>query len=293
MNNRQASATALLIAASLVSMDRNPVYAGTISSGSAELAARVLKNYSPASRYLVKLLRRSWFWQVAAFCERLTVPGILRHYALRKKCIAQLAYEAAAEGMSQIVVLGAGFDALAIELRRKFADLEVWEIDHPATQRWKASVVNSAEADGIHFVPADLSLTGVNEESLRLAGFDPKQKTLWIAEGLMMYFSEQTVARMLEQTRKLSVPCGGFVFTFMERDAKGRIRFREQTKLVDWWLRRCKEPFRWGIETDNLAKFISPWRVVRIYDDDDLRKIDSANGNKTLASGELICLAES
>jgi methyltransferase (TIGR00027 family) len=291
VKDRQASATALLIAASLVSMERNPVYASTISTASAELAGRILKNYSPASRYFLKLLRRSWFWQVAALCERLTVPGILRHYALRKKCIAELACAGAAEGISQFVVLGAGFDGLAFELRRKFADVQAWEIDHPATQRWKASVVNSAETDGIHFVPADLSLTGVNDELLISAGFDPKQKTLWIAEGILMYFSEQTVARLLEQTRKLSAPCSGLVFTFMERDTKGRIRFRDQTKLVDWWLRRRKESFRWGIETDNLAKFISPWRVVRIYDNHDLRKMDSANGNKTLARGELICLA--
>ena len=116
MKDRQASATALLIAASLVSMERNPAYAGTISTASAQLATRILETYSPTSRYFLKLLRRSWFWQVAAVCERLTIPGVLRHYALRKKCIAQLVCEAAAEGISQIVVLGAGFDGLGIEL---------------------------------------------------------------------------------------------------------------------------------------------------------------------------------
>ena len=273
-------------------MDRNPAYAGTISTASAQLATRILETYSPTSRYFLKLLRRSWFWQVAAVCERLTIPGVLRHYALRKKCIAQLACEAAAEGISQIVVLGAGFDGLGIELRRKFADLQVWEIDHPATQRWKASVVNSAETDRIHFVPADLSVAGVTEALLISAGFDRKRKTLWIAEGLLMYFSEGTVVRLLEQARKLSAPASGFVFTFMVRDPKGRIRFREQRKLVDWWLRNRSEPFRWGIESDNVAKFIAPWRVLGIYDDRDLRKMDSANGNKTLARGELICLAQ-
>ena len=37
---------------------------------------------------------------------------------------------------------------------------------------------------------------------------------------------------------------------------------------------------------------MSPWRVVRIYDDRDLRKLDPTDGKKALAAGELICLAE-
>jgi methyltransferase (TIGR00027 family) len=293
VKDRQASATALLIAASLVLVEKNPAYAGTVSSASAELAAGVLKNYSRASRCLLRLLRFPWFWRVAGLCEQLTIPGIVRHYVLRKKCIAQLACQAIADGISQIVILGAGFDALAIELRGKFTDVRVWEVDHPATQRYKASVLNSAETRGIHFVSTDLTLAGLDEESLISARFDHEQRALWIAEGLLMYFPERAVVRLLEQTRKLSAPSSRLIFTFMERDAKGRIRFRNQTRLVDWWLRRRGEAFQWGTEREEFTRFISPWRLGGIYDDNDLRKIDPEHGKKTLAAGELICLAQS
>jgi methyltransferase (TIGR00027 family) len=292
VKDRQASATALLIAASLVLMDKNPAYAGAVSTVSAELSARVLASYSPASRCFLKLLGRSWFWRITDLLERLTIPGILRHYALRKKCIAQVAREAIGDGISQIVIVGAGFDALVIDLHRTFTDVRFWEIDHPATQRCKQSVLNSADVPAIHFIATDLSLAGLNGESLKAAGFDPGQKTLWLAEGLLMYFSERAVLRLLDEVREISGLGSRMIFTFMERDAKSRIRFRKQRRLVEWWLRRRGEPFRWGIETQKLAEFMSPWRVVRVYDDRDLRKLDPADGKRALAAGELICLAE-
>jgi O-methyltransferase involved in polyketide biosynthesis len=61
----------------------------------------------------------------------ITVPGILLHYALRKRCIAQLAREALHSGATQVVIIGAGFDALSLELQREFPDAHFWEIDHP------------------------------------------------------------------------------------------------------------------------------------------------------------------
>ncbi len=290
MKDRQASATAFLIAASLVLMEKDPAYAGIVSPASAELAARVLANRFPL---FLKLVRRPWFWRVATMCQRMTIPGILRHYALRKKYIAQLACQAAAEGIAQIAILGAGFDGLAIELRRKFPQAAVWEIDHPATQRGKVSVLNPPEMRGINFVPTDLSLTGLNEESLISAGFNRSERTLWMAEGLLMYFPEQIVRCLLEQTRKLSAPASRFIFTFMERNAIGRIRFREQTGFVDWWLAQRGEPFRWGIEAAKLGEFISPWRLLHVSDDEELRKMDDPSSKKqTLAGGEFICLAE-
>ena|SRR6266487_378112 len=292
MKDEQASATALLIAAGLVLMDKNPAYAGAVSTASADLSARILQSYSPASRRLLKLVRCSWFWRTAAVFERATIPGILRHYAMRKKCIARLASDAIRDGIAQVVILGAGFDTLAMELQREFADVRFWEIDHPATQRYKESVLNSAVIHEIHFIATDLSLAGLDKESLKSTNFDPGQKTLWIAEGVLMYFSERAVLRLLEEIREISVPGSRVVFTFMERDVKGRVRFRNQTRLADWWLRWRDEPFRWGIETENLAEFISPWRVVRVYGNHDLQKLDRANGKKALAAGELICLAE-
>jgi hypothetical protein len=77
----------------------------------------------------------------------------------------------------------------------------------------------------------------------------------------------------------------------MEQQRDGRIRFDSQTKLVTWWLRTRGEPFLWGTTRSELAQFIQPWRVLRFFDDDDLRKIESDVADEVIAKGEVICLA--
>ena len=91
------------------------------------------------TRLFSKIVRQGWFRLITKLIERITIPGILLHYALRKKCISELARSALAKGISQVAMLGAGFDPLCSELQREFPDAQFGEIDHPATQRHKVS----------------------------------------------------------------------------------------------------------------------------------------------------------
>jgi hypothetical protein len=78
----------------------------------------------------------------------------------------------------------------------------------------------------------------------------------------------------------------------MEKQSDGRIRFHCQSKLVDWWLSRRGEPFVWGTTRHELVYFVRSWRVLRFFDHNDLREIDSALADEPLARREVICLAE-
>ena len=78
----------------------------------------------------------------------------------------------------------------------------------------------------------------------------------------------------------------------MEKQRDGHIRFDSQTKLVDWWLRTRGEPFLWGTSQGELAEFIGPWRVIRFFDDNYLRDMQSELADEVIAKGEVICLAE-
>jgi O-methyltransferase involved in polyketide biosynthesis len=127
---------------------------------------------------------------------------------------------------------------------------------------------------------------------LEKTGFDPAQKTLWIAEGLLMYLPEAMVANLLGSAAAISQRGSRFAFTFMEPRRDGRIRFRKQTKLVDWWLNWRGEPFVWGLERNHISRLASPWTVDRVLDENDLRALDSSPADFPLAAGELICLAE-
>jgi methyltransferase (TIGR00027 family) len=237
------------------------------------------------------MLRQSWFRRIARLIERITIPGILVHYALRKKCIRELLRSALDNGVTQVVVLGAGFDPLSSELQREFPDTQSWEIDHPATQRHKVRACSETGVERLHFVAIDLSTMGLDRDALISSGFDPTKRTFWIAEGLLMYFPADIVSSLMKTLSSLSAAGSQFAFTFMEKQHHGRIRFDSQTRLVDWWLRTRGEPFLWGSTRSELSEFIQPWRLIRFFDDKHLRDMAADLSDQIIAKGEVICLA--
>ncbi len=292
MRKEQPSRTALLIAASLVLLRQDPKYSNLISAVSENFCLRALELHSWTARLFSKLARQRWFRTMAKLVERSTTPGILAHYALRKKCIAKLARDALGKGANQIVILGAGLDALSLELHQESLAARFWEIDHPATQNYKLRVVASFDSNGIHFLPNDFSRGDFNQSALIATGFDSTQRTFWVAEGLLMYLPASSVSALMASLRTLSSAGSQFAFTFMESEADGRIRFHQQTRAVDWWLRARGEPFVWGAKRTELVDFIKPWRVVQFFDDRNLRALETRLSDERLARGEVICLAE-
>ena len=291
MQHEQASRTALLIAACLVLVNHDPKRSRLVSKTSADLCAQVLEKHSAQTRLFLKMVRQTWFRPVAKLIERVTIPGILLHYALRKKCIGELVREGLANGVAQVVILGAGFDPLSSELQREFPTALFWELDHPATQRHKARACSEIGTERVHFVAVDLSVAGLDREALISSEFDSAKRTFWIAEGLLMYFTADIVSSLMERLSSLSAPGSQLAFTFMEKQRDGHIRFDSQTKLVEWWLRVRREPFLWGTSRSELAEFIQPWRVIRFFDHNHLREMESELADEAIAKGEVICLA--
>ena len=291
MQHEHASRTALLIAASLVLLHHDPKRSRLVSKTAVDLCAHILEEHSSQTRLFLKIVQQTWFRPIAKLIERLTIPGILLHYALRKKCIRDLVHSALANGIAQVVVLGAGFDPLTSELQREFPTALFWEIDHPATQRHKVRAYSEIGIERVHFVAVDLSAAGLKREALIKSGFDPAKRTFWIAEGLLMYFPADVVSSLMKTLSSLSAPGSELAFTFMEERGDGQLRFDSQTKLVDAWLRRRGEPFLWGTTRSELAEFIRPWRVIRFFDHNDLRNMESDLSDEIIAKGEVICLA--
>jgi methyltransferase (TIGR00027 family) len=276
----------------MVLLHHHPKYSRLVSKTSADLCAYVLEKHSSRTRLFSKIVRQSWFRPMARLIERLTIPGILLHYALRKKCIRELVRSALANGVTQVVILGAGFDPLSSELQRESPSAQFWEIDHPATQRHKVRACSEIGIERLHFGAVDLSAAGLDREALISSRFDPAKRTFWIAEGLLMYFPAEIVSSLIRTLSSLSAPGSQLAFTFMEKQADGHIRFDSQTKLVTWWLRARGEPFLWGTTRSDLAEFIEPWRVIRFFDHNDLREMESEPTDEVIAKGEVICLAE-
>jgi methyltransferase (TIGR00027 family) len=101
---------------------------------------------------------------------------------------------AAMTGVDQYVILGAGLDTFAYRAGDKS---RVFEVDHPATQRWKRRLLadaGTAIPDAVTYVPLDLE-KGV--DGLLGAGLDHGRPALVSWLGVTMYLTREAIGATL------------------------------------------------------------------------------------------------
>jgi methyltransferase (TIGR00027 family) len=103
---------------------------------------------------------------------------------------------ALADGIDQVVMLGAGYDGRAVRYRTP--GVTFFEVDHPATQSDKLARYASAGAstEGITFVGADFTEPGLGD-ALARAGHDASRRTLDLCEGVLRYLPEASLRELL------------------------------------------------------------------------------------------------
>jgi methyltransferase (TIGR00027 family) len=234
----------------------------------------------------------------ARLSERATVPGLLLHFMLRKRWIEEAVRAALAEGCDQVVVVGAGFDTLALRLSHEFPRASFIEIDHPATQAPKRLAAERGGAAGnTHFIAADLSRVRL-QDALAGGAYRPGARSAFVIEGLLMYLTDVEVSGVFAALRELQPGGGCVVFTVMEPAPDGRSAFHNATPLVKRLLSRWSEPFRSALPRDDAARFLERFgfRLRALAVAETLRErylARSGRQNLALARGEMIVLAES
>jgi len=211
---------------------------------------------------------------VARFAEQVLLPGIVRHWVVRKHAIEAIARRSASDGFSQLMVLGAGFDSLAFRLTSDSTFARAVEADHPETQRVVSRTLDHIAGDvrRVALVPIDLG-HGTQLDSLAQS-LDPAQPTLIVCEGVLMYLCEPQVRSLLQALHELPFPRARLIATFMNRHPGGTIGFRSQSRLVGAWLRRRGEPMRWASPSDSFVRMLNDtgWSSLETHWASDLRR---------------------
>ncbi len=112
---------------------------------------------------------------------------------------------AAARGITQYVILGAGLDSFAYRGKQTIK-VDVFEVDHPATQEWKRKQLAQAGIpipDGTAFVPADFE-HGELAAQLSGTGFDPARPALVSWLGVTMYLTQPAISQTLAELGTLA-----------------------------------------------------------------------------------------
>lgn len=120
------------------------------------------------------------------------------------------------EGLAtQYLVLGAGLDTFAY--RNPFPGLNVFEVDHPATQAWKRDQLRDADIaipGNMRFVAVDFERQSLREE-LAVSGFDFRQPTVTAWLGVVPYLTPEAFRATVELLG--SLPAGSaLVFDYSQ-----------------------------------------------------------------------------
>jgi methyltransferase (TIGR00027 family) len=145
--------------------------------------------------------------------------GLVDHLELRTRAIDDAVSAAVQAGARQLVVLGAGLDARAWRMDG-LSDVVVFEVDHPATQRYKRARVGelACRARELRFVPIDFERESL-EAVLSAAGHEPDARTVWVWEGVTPYLQREAVRATLGTVARRSSPGSRLAVTYATPEA--------------------------------------------------------------------------
>ena len=121
---------------------------------------------------------------------------------------------AKANGKIQYVICGAGSDTFSF--RNDDPDIEIFEIDHPDTQRYKLDKIAQLEWNipkNVHFVSVDFEKERMTEKLIE-SGFDLNKKTFFSILGVSYYLTLDVFSETLAQIAKLSALGSVVVFDY-------------------------------------------------------------------------------
>lgn len=150
---------------------------------------------------------------------------------------------AVARGVAQYVVLGAGLDTFAY--RNPHPGLQVFEVDHPATQAWKRAQLEAAEIaipSSLSFVPIDFENQTV-EDGLRRSAFNPSAAAFFSWLGVIPYLTREACMSTLSLIARM--PAGsGVVFDFAVDPALLNAGQRQALDALSRRVAAAGEPFQ-------------------------------------------------
>ena len=299
MKENAPSATANVVARNVVLVACMQSFTGLVPQDAARVSGWFVADFSTSGASFVERSTKRWFQALQCSLERITIPGLALHQALRKRYIERAVRAALDEGFNPLVVLGGGLDSLAVRLHTEFPAATFIELDHPATQRVKTRTLARRRMwhENLKLLPVDFTKQSFEEALNACEDYRAGRATVFLAEGVLMYLSASEVERLFDAVRRPPTGRKRFVFTFMERDEKGRACFRRTTWLAHLWLRSRGEPFKWGLRRKELKDFLlnrgfelKELGTPETFRETYLRELGLAGA--VLAEGENVCVAD-
>jgi len=185
-------------------------------------------------------------------------PGVHNGVISRVRYMDDCVIKCLENGLEQMVIIGAGYDTRAYRFNGLSEKVNVFELDHPATQKVKKEklkkIFNSPPGHVVH-IPIHLDKDRISEK-LFDGGYDQSRKTLFIMEGLLMYLPPPFVDKILNFIKTTSGPGSWVTFDYLPPSmVDGTIKVKEGKNMIKG-VKKWKEQFRFGLKHEDAEEFL-------------------------------------
>ena len=208
------------------------------------------------------------------------VPGFHEHLISRTRFIDDLIKKSISEQVEQYVILGAGYDSRAYNLKLP-SGLKIFEVDQPEVQEIKLSKLSDEipNSENITYVSVDFNYQSLKNQLLN-SGFDKSKSTIYTLEGVSQYITREALNSTLSELALLTPNSNAtFFMSYVNR------LLREDPKAC-FGMGYSKPERAAKFITNGAAKVGEPW--ISLYSSKEIEDLLSQNSftlieNKTLA----------
>jgi methyltransferase (TIGR00027 family) len=211
---------------------------------------------SPVLRGAAAIARVPAFAPLVDAYTDFRLPGARTSAIARTKLIDDVLLDALGSGISQVVILGAGFDCRAYRLA-PLQRATVFEVDHPATHAMKMDRLRRALAkfpENIRHVEIDF-LQQALPAVLASSGFQPSVPSIFLWEGVTQYLTREAIDTVLSFVASC---CAGtrLVLTYVHAGMlDGSVPFRAAARLLRGYA-GLHEPWIFGLQPKEVPGFL-------------------------------------
>jgi methyltransferase (TIGR00027 family) len=223
-------------------------------------------------------------------------PGAKAFVVGRERYIDDYLQASLAEGLDQVVILGAGFDTRALRIAG-IEKTRVFEIDHPDTQAVKLDrlkkIINPLPGY-ITFIPVDFNTQQLGERLLE-NGYNEHGKTLFIWQGVTYFLTTEGVDTTLAFIAKHSGPESAVIFDYFYNETL-HDPHRADVKAMQRTAQLMGEAYMFGVDQGQIESFLSQrgFHDIRNTELDDIKRLyfTGPNAGRVMATGIAIVSAK-
>jgi methyltransferase (TIGR00027 family) len=199
------------------------------------------------------------FRRLTRMILQLKAPGYYYFQVVRTKHYDAVLLEQLRAGVSQVVLLGAGYDTRPYRFRDELSQVRVLELDFPSTQERKRERCRQerlAEPSPLHtYQPIDFNRQSIADRLVD-SPYDPEARTLFIWEGVCMYLEANTVNAVLEFIRTKSGAGSSVAFDYVYRRALEGDRSAYGAAQSFKIAAESGEPYRFGLDPEEVEMYL-------------------------------------